>query len=77
MEGHLLKLILSVVNYVVSPEEVEHYGQYTLGLIASGAIKVNIWKEYPFTARGVKEAPTDLVKEKSADKLLIKIGSDA
>jgi len=69
--------MLRVINYVVSPEEVEHYGQYTLGLIASGAIKVNIWKEYPFAAEGVKEAQTDLVKGKSTGKLLIKIGSDA
>jgi len=62
-----------VVNYLVTPEEIEHYGQYTLGLLASGVIKVNIWKEYPFTAEGVKEAQTDLVKGKSTGKLLIKL----
>jgi len=58
---------------LVTPDENEHYGQYTLGLFASGAVKVNIWKEYPFTAEGVKEAQTDLVKGKSTGKLIIKI----
>jgi len=58
-------------NYLA--KELMHYGQYTLELIASGAIKINIWKEYPFTADGVKEAQTDLVNRKSTGKLLIKI----
>jgi len=58
---------------LVTPEENEHYGQYTLGLIASRVIKLNIWKEYPFTAEGVQQAQTDLAKGKSIGKLLIKI----
>jgi len=58
---------------MTTPEEIEHYSQYTFGLIASGAIKVNIWKEYPFTAEGVKEAQTALVEGKSTGKILIKI----
>jgi len=59
---------------LVNPEQTEHYGQVTFAPIASGAVKVNIWKEYPFTAEGVQEAQTDLVQRKSIGKLIIKIG---
>ena len=45
-------------------------------LIASGAVKSVVCKEYPFTAEGVVQAHKDLADGRSVGKLLIKVISD-
>ena len=45
-------------------------------LIASGAVKPVIWKEYQFTAEGVVQAQKDLAEGRSVGKLLVKVASD-
>ncbi|EPQ60226.1 NAD P-binding protein [Gloeophyllum trabeum ATCC 11539] len=62
-------------NYVVTPEEQEHYGNELWDLISKGVLKINVFKEYEFSAEGVKQAQTDLVSGKTTGKLVIKIGN--
>ncbi|EPQ60227.1 NAD P-binding protein [Gloeophyllum trabeum ATCC 11539] len=63
----------SQINYITEPEEALHYGKELFDLIANGTIKINVFKEYPFTAEGVQEAQKDLTGGKSTGKLVIKI----
>ena len=65
----------SVHNYLVTADEVEHYVTEVYDLIAKGVIKINIYKEYPFTAEGVQQAQKDLVGGKSTGKLIIDVNS--
>ena len=60
-------------GYVATVEEAAHYGKELLKLIESGELKITIFKEYPFTAEGVRQAQHDLVGGKTTGKLLIKI----
>lgn len=64
-------------NYVATPEEAAHYGNELFRLIETGELKINIHKEYPFTAEGVQEAQQDLTGGKTTGKLVIKINPDA
>jgi NADPH2:quinone reductase len=41
--------------------------------VASGALKVHVFKEYPFTAEGVGEAQATLASGKTTGKLIIKV----
>ncbi|KDQ63083.1 hypothetical protein JAAARDRAFT_29081 [Jaapia argillacea MUCL 33604] len=66
----------SAINYLVTPDETLKYGTELYDLIARGIIKINIYKEYPFTGEGVAQAQTDLVGGKSTGKLLIKIADE-
>jgi len=66
-----------MTNYVFTPEEAAYYGKKLFGAVGSGELKINIYKEYPFTAEGAKEAHTDLTGGKSIGKLLIKVNPDA
>lgn len=61
-------------NYVYTPEEAYYYGQEVWKLVGQGSLKINIFKEYPFTAAGVQQAQRDLTGGKTIGKLLIKIG---
>lgn len=63
-------------NYIATPEEGYHYSSKVFGLIANGTIKVNIHKDYPFTAEGVVEAQKDLTGGKTTGKLIIDIASE-
>lgn len=60
-------------NYCVTPEESLHYTNEVFGLIKDGTVKINIHKEYPFTAEGVIDAQKDLTGGKTTGKLVIKI----
>lgn len=62
-------------NYVYTPEEAAHYGKVLFDLIEKNELKIQIYKEYPFTAEGVKEAQSDLTARggKTTGKLLIKL----
>ncbi|KAM5543352.1 hypothetical protein V8D89_003226 [Ganoderma adspersum] len=66
----------SATLYTQQPENGRDYGQEVVELIASGAVKPVIWKEYPFTAEGVAQAQKELAEGRSVGKLLIKVTSD-
>ncbi|KZT27672.1 NAD(P)-binding protein [Neolentinus lepideus HHB14362 ss-1] len=61
-------------NYLITPEEQEHYGNELWDFVAKGILKINVFKEYEFSADGVKQAQTDLVSGKTTGKLVVKIG---
>ncbi|KAG6849393.1 hypothetical protein H0H93_008839 [Arthromyces matolae] len=63
----------TMTNYVYTPEEAYHYGKEVFKLIGDGVLKINVWKEYPFTAEGVKQAQSDLVGGKTTGKLIVKV----
>jgi NADPH:quinone reductase len=63
-------------NYVFEPEEAAYYGKKLFGLIENGTLKINIYKEYPFTAEGVRQAQIDLTGGKTAGKLIVKVAED-
>ena len=63
---------------MVTPEETLYYGTELFKLIASDAVKINVYKEYPFTSDGAREAQTDLAARggKTFGKLVIKIADE-
>lgn len=65
-------------NYVVTPEESLYYGTELFKLISSGALRINVFKEYPFTKEGVQEAQSDLTTRsgKTVGKLVIKVADN-
>jgi len=65
----------TLANYVTLPEEGRTYSTELFELITKGLLKVNIFREYPFTDKGVKEAQLDLVGGKTIGKLMIKMDS--
>ncbi|TFK68263.1 NAD(P)-binding protein [Pluteus cervinus] len=73
VEKNVTLLRPTMTNYTYTPEEVQHYGRKVFGLIASGALKIQVFKEYPFTAEGVKQAQRDLVGGKTTGKLVVKV----
>lgn len=60
-------------NYVVTAEEGRRYATELFSLVADGALKVKVHKEYAFTAEDVQQAQKDLTGGKTAGKLVIKI----
>lgn len=62
-------------NYVYTPEEAAHYGKILFGLVEKGELNIEIFKEYPFTVEGVRQAQSDLTTRggKTTGKLLIKV----
>lgn len=63
-------------NYAYTPSEILHYGTQIFDLISNGTLKIKIFKEYPFTAEGVKQAQQDLTEGKTTGKLVIKVSDD-
>lgn len=63
-------------NYLVTPDEAAYYGDKVFELISSGVLKINIFKEYPFTQEGGQQAQKDLTGGKTTGKLLIKVVQD-
>ena len=59
-------------NYVVTPEEAAYYGEALFDLVEKDELKIQIFKEYPFTTEGVQNAQRDLAGGKTSGKLLIK-----
>lgn len=66
-------LLIRMANYVYTAEEAYYYGQKVFELIGNGSLRINIFKEYPFTAEGVKQAQSDLAEGKTTGKLIIKV----
>lgn len=60
-------------NYVYTAEEAQYYGRKTFDLVVKGVLKINIFKEYPFTAEGARQAQQDLTTGKTTGKLIINI----
>jgi len=62
-----------MANYTYTAEEAYYYGKKVFELVANGTLNVHIYKEYPFTAEGLREAHTDLVGGKTVGKLVINV----
>ncbi|KAJ7070688.1 NAD(P)-binding protein [Mycena amicta] len=60
-------------NYLQDPDEVYRYTTELWKTITDGKFKVPIHREYPFTALGMQQAQTDLVRGKTAGKVLVKV----
>ncbi|KAJ7109860.1 NAD-P-binding protein [Mycena epipterygia] len=73
VEKNLKLLRPTVANYVVTPEELYHYSTELFALIANNTLRIQIHKEYPFTAQGSIQAQKDLTGGHTSGKLLIKI----
>ncbi|KAF9257094.1 NAD(P)-binding protein [Marasmius fiardii PR-910] len=73
IEKNLKLLRPTMNNYTVTPDEVHYYGHKIFELIGNGVLKINVFKEYPFTAEGVQQAQRDLVEGKTTGKLVVKV----
>ncbi|KAG8991209.1 hypothetical protein FRB90_001436 [Tulasnella sp. 427] len=60
-------------GYITTPEEIRTYQDQYNNLIASGAVKPTIHKEYPFTAEGIKQSQIDLSSRGTVGKLIVKV----
>ena len=60
-------------NYIYTPEEGRLYTSELFRLVSEGKLKVQVHKEYPFSADGVRQAQKDLTAGQTVGKLLIKI----
>lgn len=60
-------------NYVFEPEQADYYGRKVFELVENGTFKINIFKEYPFTAEGVQQAQADLTGGRTTGKLIVKV----
>ncbi|KAG6888328.1 hypothetical protein C0992_008828 [Termitomyces sp. T32_za158] len=76
LSSELISIGLSEANYAYTPEEAYYYGKKVYELIGNGTLKINIFKEYPFTAEGIRQAQSDLVGGKTTGKLIVKVTSD-
>ena len=61
----------------MTPEELYGYTTELFSLIESGAVKINIHKEYPFTADGVKQTQRDITGRSTTGKLVIKVSDES
>jgi len=73
VEKNIKLLRPTMTNYVFTAEEGAHYGKLLFELVEKGELEIKIFKEYPFTAEGVKEAQSDLTGGKTTGKLIIKV----
>jgi NADPH:quinone reductase len=63
----------SYTNWMETVEERDAYAREAYRLVSNGDVKIHIFKEYPFTADSVRQAQLDLVRGKSAGKVIIKV----
>ncbi|KAG8969737.1 hypothetical protein FRC03_001082 [Tulasnella sp. 419] len=69
-----LKLLRpTLTNYIYTGEESRRYGAEFFELLSKGSVKVTIFKEYPFTAEGVKQSQIDITSRGTVGKLLVKV----
>jgi len=73
VEKNVVLLRPTMTNYTYTAKEAYYYGKKVFELIGDGTLKIHIFKEYPFTTDGVKQAQTDLVEGKTVGKLIIKV----
>jgi hypothetical protein len=55
-------------NYTYTPAETLYYGNALFSLLSNGILR-QVFKEYPFTTEGVRQAQTDLMSEKNTGKV--------
>lgn len=67
---------VSLMNYIVTPEEMFSYTTELFDLIQSGTVKINVHTVYPFTAEGVQQSQRDLTGGKTTGKLVIKVADE-
>ncbi len=60
-------------NYVATRDELETYTSQLWELVAQGAVKLRVHKEYPFSADGIKQSQVDITSRGTTGKLLIKV----
>ena len=60
-------------NYIATAEEGAHYAKEVFDLVEKNELKIQIFKDYPFTTEGVQNAQRDLTGGKTSGKLLIKV----
>ena len=68
--------LYSLTNYITTPEEALQYVQELYKLITDGVVKINIYKDYPFSAQGVQQAQRDITSRSTTGKLLIKVSDE-
>jgi len=74
LSGKNIKLVRPTMgNYVRTASEVLYYATKLFDLVSNGVLEPLIYKEYPFTTEGVREAQTDLTGGKTVGKLVIKV----
>lgn len=69
-------MLSSVSNYIDWAKDGRAYAKELFDLISKGSVKLNIYKEYPFTADGVKNAQIDITSGKTTGKLIVKVSDD-
>ncbi|KAI0717241.1 NAD-P-binding protein [Cerioporus squamosus] len=73
MEKNVKFMYVNSLMYAEDPKEARKWFDEVFRLVASGTLKMRIHKEYPFTAQGVRESQSDMMKGASVGKLLVKI----
>lgn len=68
--------LCSVGNYAYTAEEAHYYGSKVFELVENGTLKINIFKDYPFTTEGIQQAQSDLTEGKTTGKLVVKVTED-
>ncbi|GJE89495.1 quinone oxidoreductase [Phanerochaete sordida] len=74
-----LKLVRpSMFNYIVTPEEADHYLGEMWEALRSGLFKIKVHRVFPFTAEGAREAQQEINTPGSSvtGKLLIRISEE-
>ena len=66
----------TLLNYIVTPEESGHYARELLSLVGNGTVKINIFKEYPFTTEGIQQTQRDITGRSTIGKLIVKIADE-
>lgn len=67
----------TLYGYITTPEEADYYSNKLFKLVESGELKINIFKEYAFSAEGVQDAHRDLTTGKTTGKVIIAINPPA
>ena len=67
------RLFTRMSNYISTAEEGAHYAKEVYDLVDKNELKIQIFKDYPFTTEGVQNAQRDLTGGKTSGKLLIKV----
>jgi len=73
VEKNVKLLRPTMANYIYTAEEAAHYGKEVFDLVEKNELKIQIYKDYPFTTEGVQNAQRDLTGGKTSGKLLIKV----
>jgi NADPH2:quinone reductase len=60
---------------MLAPKDFYGYCTELFELVRSGKLHVEIYKEYPFTTKGIRQTHIDIEGRGTSGKLLVKIGS--